>query len=171
MSDLFFKCPGCATQIEAPDDLAGAAVNCPECDRILRVPGEARTREEFVFACPSCGQSIDVPVDAAGLHLPCPGCGVKIDVPEPPAPPEPVAAVPQFSADAEVAEEEKKGSTARIDLPAGDSAPPPQMRTVLIKRSHGVQKGEIPLVPVSPAGDGEPPPRARKGGLFGWMRR
>lgn len=130
-----------------------------------------RARAEFVFECPSCGQSIDVPVDAAGLRLPCPGCGLKIDVPEPPVPPAPAVAAPQFSADAEVAEEEKKGATARIDLPAGDSAPPPQTRTVLIKRSHGVQKGGIPLVSAARADGGEPPSPARKGGLFGWMKR
>ncbi len=170
MSDLFFKCPGCAQDIEAPDDLAGTMINCPGCDQLLRVPGEPRIRGEFIFLCPACGQSIDVPADASGVHLPCPGCGATINVPEPPPPPVPGPDPSPFSSDPGAVEAEKKGATSKIDLPLGDSVPPPQMRTVLIKRSRGVQKGEIPRVPASPE-DSDVSASPRKGGLFGWMKR
>ncbi len=170
MSDLFFKCPECGQDIESGDDLAGRMVNCPACDHLMRIPGVPRDHEEFIFECPQCGQSIDIAVDAAGLHLPCPGCGRIIDVPEPPPPPPKPAAPPAaaLSGRAAVSEEEKKGSTARVDLPEGDSSPPPRIRTVLIKRSDGVQEGEISRVPSAAV------PGARSGDAAshkGWFGR
>jgi len=33
-----FQCPGCAKALSAPDDKAGAAVACPQCQQALRVP-------------------------------------------------------------------------------------------------------------------------------------
>jgi len=172
MSELFFNCPGCGQEIEAPDDMAGVPINCPTCDQILRVPGEARAMVEFVFPCPSCGQTIDAPTDAAGLSLKCPQCGTALTIPEPPPlEPEPMPDDASFSSDMVVDEEDQKGSTARIDLPEGDSAPPPPMRTIMIKRSHGIQSGQVSRISKPPPGGDSTEGKAKTRGLFGWMKR
>jgi DNA-directed RNA polymerase subunit RPC12/RpoP len=172
MSELFFNCPSCSQEIEAPDDMAGVAINCPSCAIILRVPGEPRATAEFLFTCPSCGQSIDAPVDAAGLKLKCPGCEADLTIPDPPPPdPEPVEDDATFTSDMVVGEEEQKGSTARIDLPEGDSVPPPQMRTILIKRNGGVQRGQVSRVPKPPPGGDSEDGKSKTRGIFGWLKR
>lgn len=173
MSELFFKCPHCGQEIEAPDDLAGTMINCPACDRMLRVPGEVApgADAEMIFDCPTCGHGIDTPVGAAGLHLDCPKCGAKIQIPAPkpaPAAPPPTPFNGSPMAD-EGLEHEKKGATSRIDLPEGDSAPRPQTRMITIKRAGGMQTGEVPRKIASAA-----PPSAdksKKSGLFGLFGR
>ncbi len=97
---------------------------------------------EINFDCPHCGQNLDAEEDMAGWSIDCPACSKKIKVPIPEGreAPEPVdttkndeKATTGLIEDSS-AEEMKKGSTVRIDVPEEYRLPPRQQRIVKIKR-------------------------------------
>lgn len=140
MSDLVFRCPHCSQDIEAPDSMAGMILNCPSCDGLLKVPGREQSDEGMLvnFDCPHCGQNIDAPAAAVGLDLSCPQCGHLLVIPAPT--PEPRAGATERTSGIEESgvehvEEQKKGSTARIDLPPSNAMPRAVTRHITIKRS------------------------------------
>lgn len=94
------------------------------------------------FDCPHCGQNLDAPEDMAGWSIDCPSCEkkIKIPIPEGSEPGDPVdttetddKATTGLIEDS-VAEESKKGSTVRIDVPEEYRLPTPNQRIVKIKR-------------------------------------
>ncbi len=38
MNDIYFLCPHCRQRLEAPADLAGMSINCPSCDKRIKIP-------------------------------------------------------------------------------------------------------------------------------------
>ena len=60
MATIKFSCPACSHSLEAEPDTAGTSVACPECERIVRVPGGraaggnpkgSKTSALAVFSC------------------------------------------------------------------------------------------------------------------------
>ena len=45
MQDINFDCPFCNQNLDAPSDMAGAAINCPACGKEISIP-EAETPVE-----------------------------------------------------------------------------------------------------------------------------
>lgn len=97
---------------------------------------------EINFDCPHCGQNLDAPEDMAGWAIDCPACEKKIKVPVPDGA-EISEPVDTTSSDDKAttgliedhsAEDAKKGSTVRIDVPEEYRKPPPPQRIVKIKR-------------------------------------
>lgn len=39
MSDINFDCPHCGQNLDAPDDMAGEAIECPACGKEFTMPG------------------------------------------------------------------------------------------------------------------------------------
>lgn len=151
MADIAFVCPHCQQEIEAPGTMAGGMINCPSCEGLLRIPGSKTTQGWLInFNCMECGQNIELPSDAVGLNMKCPGCGHRFVIPSPaPVPPSPAP---------DKMEDEKKGSTARIELPPEGGMPMPQSHHITIKRSGDAS----PHMPEGFA-SGQP----KHGGLFG----
>lgn len=38
MTDINFDCPHCAQNLEAPRDMAGLFIECPTCQKVIKVP-------------------------------------------------------------------------------------------------------------------------------------
>lgn len=94
------------------------------------------------FDCPHCGQNLDAPDDMTGWSIECPSCGRKIKVPVPEGS---VASDPVDASGSDdkattgliedpSAENAKKGSTVKIDVPDEYQRPQPSPRIVKIKR-------------------------------------
>ena len=159
MPDVAFKCPYCGMHMEADEALRGAMINCPECGGLLRIPGGGPQQDWLLnFDCPACAQNIEAPADAAGLNMKCPACGQLLVIPAPAA--EPTGGIRPV-ADLR-AEEEKKGSTARIDLAREVRRPQPQTYHIKIKRS-----GEAPSHGSASLPQGFHASQAKRGGIFG----
>lgn len=135
-ADMIFQCPVCRHGIDTPVGAAGLHLTCPKCG--MKIP------------VPSPKPKPVAPAEPAVASDPAPTEPVDSEEPPPP-PPVPAAEAPQAKAPFNGAavgpkglDHEKKGATARIDLPEGDSAPRPQMRVVTIKRAGGTQAGHVP---------------------------
>lgn len=144
MPAVSFQCPYCQTHIEADEPMRGVMINCPECGGLFRIPGGAAHEEWLLnFDCPSCLQNIEAPADAAGLNLKCPACGQLLVIPPPPA--EPAAPPPGIQPAPDVmGEKEKKGSTARIELPKEVRLPEPGAYHLKIKRFEESEGSHLP---------------------------
>ena len=83
MADISFACPNCSQVLEAPEDMAGQAVECPACQQQITIPiaeGSLSNEEESLGVeaeeeapasaeCPSCGEAMEL-----GAVL-CMNCG------------------------------------------------------------------------------------------------
>lgn len=38
MAEINFDCPHCGQNLDAPDDMAGWGIDCPNCKRKIRIP-------------------------------------------------------------------------------------------------------------------------------------
>ncbi len=144
MPAVSFQCPYCQTHIEADEPMRGVMINCPECGGLFRIPGGVPHEEWLLnFDCPSCLQNIEAPADAAGLNLKCPACGQLLVIPPPPAEaggrPAGIQPAPDLKE-----EEEKKGSTARIELPREVRLPEPGAYHIKIKRLGDSEGTHLP---------------------------
>ena len=56
MPEISFACPSCNQHLEAPAEMAGAAVECPTCNQAITVPaaGPAAPAAPQANVCPSC---------------------------------------------------------------------------------------------------------------------
>ena len=75
------------------------------------------------FNCSRCGQNLDAPEHMAGMVIFCPSCKREIIIPRPPPAPEDTPS-----------QDELKGTTVRMELPAEFNVPTPQKRVITIKR-------------------------------------
>lgn len=125
MADLMFQCPYCRQDIEAGGEMAGRMINCPACDGLLRIPGGSPVSDLVLnFDCPLCGQNLETPEDAQGRRLMCPACRKVLTIPAP----------TEADVSPEIDEEQKKGSTARIEMPENQADPSPETYRIKIKR-------------------------------------
>lgn len=76
MPEIRFACPACNEILEAPDDLAGEAVECPTCGQSMSVPtagaGSADEPAPTAAKCPGCGAGLEpdaVLCVACGYHM------------------------------------------------------------------------------------------------------
>jgi len=86
MESIEFECPECGQVLEAPEDMAGEAIDCPSCEATITIPhpelGDARDAlaipalegnepytETATNVCPGCNATL-----AAGTVL-CVHCG------------------------------------------------------------------------------------------------
>lgn len=89
MPDLEFSCPSCQQSLEAPAEMAGETVECPNCGQVMLAPGPAR--EEATLADIAFGEDSSPPMTAADVisgaepnpassddpH--CPECGADME--------------------------------------------------------------------------------------------
>jgi hypothetical protein len=73
MADIRFGCPGCNQTLEAPPEMAGEGVECPNCQTQMSVPqpeSPAAPTEAPATGnqCPECQAGMD---DGAVLCLQC----------------------------------------------------------------------------------------------------
>jgi predicted RNA-binding Zn-ribbon protein involved in translation (DUF1610 family) len=62
MAGIELACTGCGQVLEAPEEMAGQAVECPECGAQLTVPmagWQADGRETASSKCPECGSGME----------------------------------------------------------------------------------------------------------------
>lgn len=72
MPDIEFNCPNCEQTLEAPEEMAGQAIECPACNEQIAVPGVAGEDAEGDAECPNCGE----PIEADAVL--CVQCGYHI---------------------------------------------------------------------------------------------
>jgi len=78
MSDIYFKCNGCQTQLMVDDVWARHRVACPQCDSALTIPNQYA-----LHTCPSCLKTVPVDPALRGTRLRCPYCTNTIIPPLP----------------------------------------------------------------------------------------
>jgi len=79
-----FKCTKCGELLEAPESMAGQAVQCPKCKLHEKVPNyrlitppsgpPGDYSPKIKFLCNKCNGPIDAPESLAGKLFPCPRC-------------------------------------------------------------------------------------------------
>jgi len=89
MSDIEFSCPACDETLEAPDEMAGETVECPNCEQPMVIPQPVR--EDASLNDISFGEESAPPLSAAdiiakaGLEAPaddtteCSECGSEME--------------------------------------------------------------------------------------------
>lgn len=50
MSDINFDCPHCGQNLDAPEDMPGMVINCPACEKPIKVPTPAGLEVPFTPA-------------------------------------------------------------------------------------------------------------------------
>ncbi|MFA6716296.1 MAG: hypothetical protein WCS27_13030 [Victivallaceae bacterium] len=80
MSDFKFKCPHCQQSLEAPEEMLGAAIDCPSCNGQIQLPATQPQPDAEFAPTPAkqqhTGDVIASPpsaADAAGDSSPCSG--------------------------------------------------------------------------------------------------
>ena len=73
-----FQCEHCCRKIVVKDEHANKQGKCPECGKVVVIPGESTVIE---FQCEECGQKISVPKIHAGKKALCPKCKAAFVVP------------------------------------------------------------------------------------------
>ena len=91
---IAFSCPN-GHRLTCPDDQAGRAAQCPQCDAAVHVPQRSPTSsasgsndsdggelplDEIEFLCPN-GHRVHAPAQLAGRAGQCPQCGTRFRVP------------------------------------------------------------------------------------------
>lgn len=81
---LVVVCPQCQQQYGAPAEAAGRAMNCPQCQALMQVPGApaVQRRAPVTVACPYCRQQFASPRELLGQQVPCPSCQAPIHIAE-----------------------------------------------------------------------------------------
>ena len=73
MADITFACANCRQSLEAPEEMAGEAIDCPACGHSITIPSPAAPPTQAAApACPSCGAGLEtdsVLCTACGYHL------------------------------------------------------------------------------------------------------
>lgn len=62
MAGIELPCTGCGQVLEATEEMAGQAVECPECGAQLTVPvpdGQADVPKSASTKCPACGSGME----------------------------------------------------------------------------------------------------------------
>lgn len=72
-----FACPSCGRKVQAPENLVGRQVRCPECKTVITVPAAELPAEEVAPPVPSPAPAPS-PADEEGDRRPCPMCGEMI---------------------------------------------------------------------------------------------
>lgn len=65
MADIEFSCKGCGQHLEAPPEMAGETVECPQCGTRLEIPSLTKTTLIAPPPSPAAGQK-------------CPECGADM---------------------------------------------------------------------------------------------
>ncbi|MCK4983089.1 MAG: hypothetical protein KAS17_09210, partial [Victivallaceae bacterium] len=83
---ILFWCGYCKQKYRLPQDLAGKAGFCDNCQNDLFIPHESQTKPEpkktISFPCKHCGQKQWKPQELAGTEITCHKCGEEILVPK-----------------------------------------------------------------------------------------
>jgi DNA-directed RNA polymerase subunit RPC12/RpoP len=94
-----FLCNTCGRKLEAPENVVGCSITCPNCSTSIEVPKptpkpQSNKQEKegtryvkpkvFNFFCIRCGQELEAKRDLPGTKLNCPQCKSMIVVPEAP---------------------------------------------------------------------------------------
>ncbi len=85
-----FYCRNCNQKLEAPEELYGSEIECPQCEQILTVPDPRVMIEkppeklsDVAMACPVCGYgNLDMPAAKYGMAV-CGNCKSKIPLTKP----------------------------------------------------------------------------------------
>lgn len=80
MNDLSFNCPHCKQSLEAPDDMLGMAIDCPACQKQIRIPKKIYLASSKSDSTPSLNSQLPLsrmtqPTSGHMLFACCPGCG------------------------------------------------------------------------------------------------
>lgn len=90
---ISLKCETCGVTLQAPPHLAGEPVECPNCHRVVVVPGPDKPEKEAEaapavveiaavrMACSTCRVRLEVPAELRGQPVECPSCGAVLTVP------------------------------------------------------------------------------------------
>ena len=98
MSRLSFFCAVCGHSLIVGVEHAGSLAECPNCERIVPVPGwrpqpraaagcmgvlaESLLGVDVKFLCPKCRTKLKVDARWGGKALGCPKCGMELTVPQ-----------------------------------------------------------------------------------------
>lgn len=79
MADITFACPKCDQELEAPEDVAGATVECPGCGADIRVPGKPRVKSDDPDDDDPEDEDEEIESADAGDEDACPECGAEME--------------------------------------------------------------------------------------------
>lgn len=78
MADIEFNCPECGQVLEAPEEMAGEAIECPACEAGITIPMIEEDAEEDILVLPNL-PNISIPSAApAPDENACPECGTTL---------------------------------------------------------------------------------------------
>ncbi len=77
---ISFACPHCSRKYQVADTMAGKAVKCQSCDKVVHVPSAQQTAP-ITFSCQSCGKQYQVAAGMAGKQAKCQSCQAIMQVP------------------------------------------------------------------------------------------
>ena len=69
-----FNCSNCGERMEAPQSLAGQAIECPQCNHAESVLDPAKPTNTYLISCPACQNQISP--NARN----CPHCGEPMSI-------------------------------------------------------------------------------------------
>lgn len=80
------NCQGCDQHLKVPEELAGQEIDCPSCQKKVRIPGKAKpaSADPYIrFDCSGCNEPMAVPAKFAGQTIQCPSCETSVAVAQP----------------------------------------------------------------------------------------